>query len=240
MNKIVLKVRSALKSYADEKTKTAYNRFFKESVKCHGVKSASIGKVSKELFEDLRNLSKKEMFVLCEELLRTDYSEEAFVALNWVYFIRDSFIKEDFAIFEKWIQKYINNWAKCDVFCTGSIGHLVEKYPELISKLRKWTKSKNRWVKRASAVTLIGSARKGKYLKDAFEISESLIKDQDDMVQKGYGWLLKEESRVNQKEVFDYVIKNKAIMPRTALRYAIELMPKALRIKAMARNFETS
>ena len=63
-----------------------------------------------------------------------------------------------------------------------------------------------------------------------------LLLDGDDMVQKGYGWLLKEASRFHQKEVFDYVVKNKGRMPRTALRYAIELMPKALKIKAMQRS----
>jgi 3-methyladenine DNA glycosylase AlkD len=55
-------------------------------------------------------------------------------------------------------------------------------------------------------------------------------------VQKGYGWLLKEESRLNQKEVFDYVVKNRKVMPRTALRYAIELMPKELREIAMDKE----
>jgi 3-methyladenine DNA glycosylase AlkD len=60
--------------------------------------------------------------------------------------------------------------------------------------------------------------------------------DPDDLVQKGYGWLLKEESRKHQKEVYDYVVKNRQIMPRTALRYAIELMPKELKAEAMKKN----
>lgn len=55
------------------------------------------------------------------------------------------------------------------------------------------------------------------------------------MVQKGYGWLLKVASQVHEKEVFAYVLKNKKVMPRTALRYAIEKMPKALREKAMEK-----
>jgi 3-methyladenine DNA glycosylase AlkD len=53
------------------------------------------------------------------------------------------------------------------------------------------------------------------------------------MVQKGYGWMLKEASRIHTKEVFDYVVKNKDKMPRTALRYAIEKMPQNSRKKAM-------
>jgi 3-methyladenine DNA glycosylase AlkD len=46
---------------------------------------------------------------------------------------------------------------------------------------------------------------------------------------------LKEASKPYQKAVFDYVMKNKAVMSRTALRYAIEKMPPELRTKAMAK-----
>ena len=47
--------------------------------------------------------------------------------------------------------------------------------------------------------------------------------------------MLKSASQAYQKEVFDYVYKNKAIMPRTSLRYAIEKMPLELKKKAMAK-----
>jgi 3-methyladenine DNA glycosylase AlkD len=104
-----------------------------------------------------------------------------------------------------------------------------------LSELKRWTKSKNRWMRRASAVSLIIPAKKGKFLKDIFEISDTLLEDKEDMVQKGYGWMLKVVSQAHQKEVFDYVMKNKAKMPRTALRYAIEKMPKSLKVKAMAK-----
>jgi len=90
-------------------------------------------------------------------------------------------------------------------------------------------------VKRAAAVSLIVPAKKGQFLKDVFEISDLLLLDEDDLVQKGYGWLLKVASHLHQKEVFDYVMKNKENMPRTALRYAIEKMPQSLRKEAMKR-----
>lgn len=115
------------------------------------------------------------------------------------------------------------------------MGDFIEKYPEYVHKLLLWACSPNRWPKRAAAVSLIVPAKRGKYLKETLEISDELLRDNDDMVQKGYGWLLKEESRVHQKEVFDYVCKNKKVMPRTALRYAVELMPKELRAEAMKK-----
>jgi 3-methyladenine DNA glycosylase AlkD len=57
------------------------------------------------------------------------------------------------------------------------------------------------------------------------------------MVQKGYGWLLKEASRKHTDEVFAYVMANRKEMPRTALRYAIELMPKELKAEAMKKDW---
>src|SRR5680860_1128849 len=79
------------------------------------------------------------------------------------------------------------------------------------------------------------SGKKRQFLKDVFEISDQLLLDEDDLVQKGYGWLLKVTSHLHQKGVFDYVMKNKENMPRTALRYAIEKMPQSLRQEAMKR-----
>jgi 3-methyladenine DNA glycosylase AlkD len=90
-------------------------------------------------------------------------------------------------------------------------------------------------MKRAAAVSLIVPARRGKFLPDIVEIADILLTDRDDMVQKGYGWMLKAASQSHQQEVFNYVMRNKAVMPRTALRYAIEKMPQELRKQAMEK-----
>ena len=90
-------------------------------------------------------------------------------------------------------------------------------------------------MRRAAAVSLIIPARQGKFLNDIFEIADLLLLDKDDMVQKGYGWMLKVASQKHQLEIFDYVVANKAIMPRTALRYAIEKMPPELKAIAMGK-----
>jgi 3-methyladenine DNA glycosylase AlkD len=62
-----------------------------------------------------------------------------------------------------------------------------------------------------------------------------MLSDKDDMVQKGYGWMLKAASQAHQKEIFDYVMNNKALMPRTSLRYAIEKLPQELKAMAMSK-----
>jgi 3-methyladenine DNA glycosylase AlkD len=109
------------------------------------------------------------------------------------------------------------------------------KYPEFLPELKKWAVSKNRWVKRAAAVSLIIPARKGLWLEEILEIATIQLQDQDDMVQKGYGWMLKSASESQLNPVFKFVMQHKAVMPRTALRYAIEKMPADKKAKAMKK-----
>ncbi|MCK7537290.1 MAG: DNA alkylation repair protein [Marinilabiliales bacterium] len=151
--------------------------------------------------------------------------EETFIACMWSEKQAGKFVPEDFKVLEGWVHNYVNNWASCDTLCNHTVGDFIQKYPGYISELKRWARSENRWVKRASAVSLILPARRGKFLDDIFEIAGILLPDRDDMVQKGYGWMLKEASKPYQKEVFDFVMMHKSVMPRTALRYAIEKMP---------------
>ena len=236
MNVVLSQIRSDLKAATDPKTQKSFQRFFKEQVKYYGVKTETVGKIAKKYWPQVEILDKQAIFALCEELYRSDYTEEAFIVAFWLPNYIGHLEPNDLATFKLWIERYVNNWAKCDGFCNHTIGDLIQNRPETLAEVKSWAKSENRWLKRASAVSLIVPAKKGLFLQDAFEICDVLLSDGDDMVQKGYGWLLKEESRKHKKEVFDYVVKNRKLMPRTALRYAIELMPKGLKAEAMKKD----
>lgn len=235
METIIDKVRKELKNNSDEKTRAGSQHFFKEQIKCYGVKSAVVGKISKEYFQLIKGNTKAEIFELCEKLWQSVYIEESFIACNWSYFIHKKYEPADFKVFKKWINEYVNNWASCDTLCNHTVGEFIEMYPEYLSGLKEFAKSDNRWMRRAAAVSLIIPARKGKFLYDILELADLLLLDKDDLVQKGYGWMLKAASQAHQKEIFDYVVSKKSIMPRTALRYAIEKMPKELKTIAMSK-----
>lgn len=235
MNTVIPEIRQELQQNIDEQTKNSGSRFFKEEVKLYGVKTALVSKMAKKYFKTISDKSKPEIFSLCEELLRSDYMEESFIAFEWSYSLRDQYESGDFAIFESWIGNYVNNWAKCDTLCNHTVGTFIDMYPQYIGSLKRWTASDNRWFRRAAPVTLILAARRGDFLDDALEIADLLLTDEDDLVRKGYGWMLKEAAREHQQEIFDYVMKNKKVMPRTALRYAIEKFPKDLRATAMEK-----
>ena len=235
MDQVIENVRNAFKSNADEKARQAMLRFFKEPIDCYGMQSAVVEQISKENFKTIKGYSKKEIFDICEIFWQSPKIEENMVACSWSYNMKKSFEHNDFELFKFWINTYVNNWATCDTFCNRNMGDLILKYPDFLSELKKFTKSDNRWMKRAAAVSLIVPARKGLFLSDMFEIALILLEDPDDMVQKGYGWTLKVASQTHQNEVFEFVMQHKQRMPRTALRYAIEKMPEDLKKQAMSK-----
>lgn len=254
MEDFIKEVRKELKNNIDQKTQENCQNFFKEKIEYYGVRVPAVNKIAASLYQKhIKKLNKNEFFDICEELWKSGYIEETFTACTISYALHKQYEKKDFKIFESWLKKYVNNWASCDNLCNHTIAEIVEMYPELINELKKWTKSKNRWVKRGAAVTLIIPARKGLFLNDIFEIADALLTDEDDLVQKGYGWMLKAASEAGkagntiktdkagrnvsggQKAVFDYIMKHKYKMPRTALRYAIEKMPPEMKNKAMAK-----
>lgn len=236
MNALIEQISAELEASSDEKTRQSSQRFFKEEIRLHGAGSRSVTMICRNYLKLVKSLTKDEIFNLCEELFKTGYFEESIIACNWAESQSKLFKPSDFKTFERWINTYITNWATCDTFCNHTMGAFIEKYPTYLHNLKRMTKSPNRWVRRAAAVSLIVPARKGLFLADILNIAELLITDPDDMVQKGYGWMLKVAADKHQQVILNFVIARKAIMPRTALRYAIEKMPKELKELAMEKK----
>jgi 3-methyladenine DNA glycosylase AlkD len=232
---IVKSIHGALAAKGSAASRASTETFFKEGVKSHGVPAAFFRKIGREHFALVKKIGKTEIFALCEELLKSGFIEEAIIAYEWADKLHASFDENDFKTLARWLKTYVSNWAECDTLCNHAVGSFLEMFPGYVSQLKTWANSSNRWVKRAAAVSLILPARHGDFLKDVFEIADILLEDTDDLVQKGYGWMLKEASKLHAQDVYDYVVMHKEKMPRTAFRYAIEKMPPNLRKKAMAQ-----
>lgn len=235
MTDAVREVRELLSAHADAATAESAGRFFKEEVRAYGVKSAQVKKIAKSVFKRLNQLPKQDVWALCEELWRSGFLEESGVACEWAYALRKSYQPPDFAVFERWVDHYVSNWAACDTLCNHSVGDFLLMYPDFIEKLLAWTASEKRWKRRAAAVSLIIPARRGHFLPQIFRIAEALLEDGDDMVRKGYGWMLKAAGEAHPEEVFAFVMSRRENMPRDAFRYSLEKMPPEWRKKAMRK-----
>jgi 3-methyladenine DNA glycosylase AlkD len=69
---------------------------------------------------------------------------------------------------------------------------------------------------------------------DIVKLSDSLLADKDDMVQKGLGWLLRETAKFDAKRTVPYLMKIRGRAPRLVLRTACETLSLAVRKRILA------
>ncbi|MFH1750916.1 MAG: DNA alkylation repair protein [Candidatus Micrarchaeota archaeon] len=221
-------VRRRLRSLAEPEFKKGLFRFFKEQINPIGVRLPKVRRLSKELEELASKKSFSQILSLSKKFQSSKYFEEQIFGVYLIELHKKEFSPATFSTFEKWIGKYVSNWAHCDLFCTHSVWYCIERNPELIKRLPRWTKSKNRWVRRAACVTLIIPAKRGLFLQDILAIAERNVYDPDEMVQKGTGWLLREAAKAHYVEINAFLHKH-TDAPRILLRYATEKFPKKKR-----------
>ena len=65
-------------------------------------------------------------------------------------------------------------------------------------------------------------------------LAKMLVRDQDGMVQKGLGWLLRETAKHNAPQTVPYLLKICPRAPRLVLRTACETLPLTTRKKILA------
>ena len=195
--------------------------------------TAAVRKIAKDRFQQVKSMPKDDIFDLCEQLLNSGVWDKRTIAFEWAFRARKQYTTHDFLRFESWLDQYVDGWGSCDDFCTHAFGDLIFKFPEHLPRVKTWTKSENRWFRRGAAVVMIYGIRREQGIGDSLEIADLLLMDEDDLVQKGYGWMLKEISNKDPQPVFEFVMQRKERMPRTALRYAIEKLSPELRRQAM-------
>ena len=105
MTNVLAQIRADLKATTDTKTQKSFQRFFKEQVKYYGVKTETVGKIAKKYWPRVKTLDKQTIFGLCEELYRSDYTEEAFIVAFWLPNYIDNLEPNDLATFKRWIER---------------------------------------------------------------------------------------------------------------------------------------
>jgi 3-methyladenine DNA glycosylase AlkD len=83
-------------------------------------------------------------------------------------------------------------------------------------------------------VALIQGTRQRLFFPEIIKLSDQLLSDQDDMVQKGLGWLLRETAKANAARTVPYLMRIRTCAPRLVLRTACETLPAAMKKRILA------
>jgi 3-methyladenine DNA glycosylase AlkD len=195
----------------------------------HGLRFYNVGtKQVRSLARDIYNANRARWTVddamrLANRLIRDPHLETKAIGIEIVARYARSFTPRLLPSWKRWLAKNLSaNWATTDLICGALIGPLVAERPQLIPALGTWARHRSMWVRRASAVALIPAIRRGLALDVAYEVAETLHADREDLIQKAVGWMLREAGKQDPARLERYLRAERAVIPRTTFRYAIE------------------
>jgi 3-methyladenine DNA glycosylase AlkD len=121
---------------------------------------------------------------------------------------------------------YINNWDLVDASAREIVGgYLANRSRRPLDRLAR---SRTLWERRISIVATHYFIRQHDFA-DTIRIAEKLLTDEEDLIHKAVGWMLREVGKKHQPTLESFLRRHGRIMPRTALRYAIERFPEEKR-----------
>jgi len=210
--------------------------FFKHEVKSRGWYTGELRKVAVRFRRTIAAESGVPFLVrVADALFRGDVLEEKVFAVLMLEGVVADFRRPQFKLFESWLDR-ISSWAEHDGLVHYLLGPMIAADDGLLSRPPRWAKSKDRWHRRAAAVSLIHSTRQHRNFEHIQRISEMLLSDDDDMVQKGLGWLLREAAKFNREQTVAYLMTIRERAPRLVLRTACETLPPATKERVLGKK----
>jgi 3-methyladenine DNA glycosylase AlkD len=232
---VAAQIRQALKTGGSSEHASGVQWFFKGEIKSHGWYTFDLRRAARGFRREI--LSKHDFDFLvgvADDLFRGTVLEEKIAAVFLLEKMDAQFGEREFKLFESWLDR-ISSWADHDALVHDLIAPMVAASPTRAKAVFRWAKSYDRWHRRAASVALIRGTREKKFFPEITKLSDALLADEDDMVQKGLGWLLRETAKFDAKRTVPYLMKIRGRAPRLVLRTACETLPVAVRKRVMER-----
>jgi 3-methyladenine DNA glycosylase AlkD len=170
-----------------------------------------------------------------DQLFRRGFEEEKNFAIFLLEQSPAKLSDAEFRLFESWLER-VQNWADHDGLTIYLIGPMILAKTQRAKRVREWSKSRNVWHRRAAAVSLIRGIRRGLFWEEARQVTQTLLSDQDLMVQKGLGWMLREAAKANPQQTIPFLMSIRDKTSRLVLRTACETLGHGARKKVLSSN----
>jgi 3-methyladenine DNA glycosylase AlkD len=227
-------IRRALKDGGSTEHAAGVQWFFKDEIKSHGWYTADLRRAAVRFRREVRKERGLDFLIeVADRLFSGSVLEEKIVAVFLLENLDREFRDTEFRLFENWLDR-ISSWADHDALVHDLIAPMIASKPARAKLVFRWAKSPNRWHRRAACVALIRGSRAKMFFPEITRLSDFLLADQDDMVQKGLGWLLRETAKFDAKRTVPYLMESRRRAPRLVLRTACETLTPAVRKRVLA------
>jgi 3-methyladenine DNA glycosylase AlkD len=226
---VAIQIRRALKDGGSAEHAAGVQWFFKDEIKSHGWYTADLRRAARRFRQEVREKHGLDFLIdVADHLFTGTLLEEKVAGVFLLEKLDSEFGGREFKRFESWLDR-ISSWADHDALVHDVIAPMIAAKPARTKAVFRWAKSPNRWRRRAACVALIRGARAKMFFPEIKKLSDLLLADEDDMVQKGLGWLLRETAKFDARRTVPFLMEIRKRTPRLVLRTACETLPLTVR-----------
>ena len=227
-------IRRVLKDGGSAPHTVEVQRFFKHEVTSRGWYTAELRKVAVRFRRAIAaEYGLPFLLQVADQLFRGEVLEEKNFAVMLLEDTTQQFGPREFRLFESWLDR-AGSWADHDALVHCLVGPMIAADDRYLPRPSRWAKKRSTWHRRAAAVSLIHSTRQHKNFDHIQKVTQLLLSSDDDMVQKGLGWLLREAAKANREQTVAYLVTIRERTPRLVLRTACETLPAELRASVLS------
>jgi len=231
---VAAQLRQALKDGGSAEHAAGVQWFFKDEIKSHGWRTAALRREAVRFRREIRKARGLRFLIdVADQLFSGSVLEEKVAAVFLLEKLDGEFSDREFKLFGSWLDR-ISSWADHDALVHSLISPMIAAKPQRAKVVFRWAKSPNRWHRRAACVALIRGARAKMFFPEITQLSDSLLSDKDDMVQKGLGWLLRETAKFDSGKTVPYLMKIRESAPRLVQRTACETLPQDVKRRILS------
>jgi 3-methyladenine DNA glycosylase AlkD len=229
-----MQIRGALRDGGSAEHAAGVQWFFKKEIRSHGWYTADLRRAARGFRKQILQENDYAFLVtVADKLFSGRVLEEKVAAVFLLENLDAEFGDREFRLFESWLDR-VSSWADHDGLVHGLIAPMVASKPARVKSVFRWSRSPDRWHRRAACVALIRGTRERMFFPEIVKLSDSLLSDDDDMVQKGLGWLLRETAKFDAKRTVPYLMKIRDRATRLVLRTACETLPDRVKRRVLA------
>ena len=222
---IAAHIRRVLLNGASAPHTAEVEQFFKQEIQSRGWRAKELRQVARRFRRSILNDRDQNFLVaVSDKLFRGRVLEEKAFAVLILENHTDELGDREFKLFGSWLDR-VSTWADHDALASYLIGPMIASDPRRAKAVFQWAKSRDRWHRRAATVALIRAIREQRCRAEVVKITQLLLADKDDMVQKGLGWLLREAAKYDRERTLPLLMKIRDKAPRLVLRTASETLP---------------
>ena len=236
LQKQIARFRKIMKAGGDKKRAVFEKAYLKTPYTCFGTSLPSTDKIAKEFRKQNEGAGSEYILSLARKLFASEYHDEKRLGLRLLQFYPHYLDLSAMPLLEEMLLQS-PTWDLVDDISIHLVGTVLEKDGKAYRYLKKWSRSGNFWMRRASLISPILLFRKGRGDAGLFyTFAERMLEEKEFFIRKAMGWGLREIAKAAPDEVFGFLMRVKGRASGLTLREGAKRLPDQMKVQVLGKK----